>query len=94
MLTLLACEAEISQEEIDNVSTTYAEILIAESQYPDTVEQARVIDSIITVQGYTTRTAFNEQMRQLGEKPEQFRTILDSIQFKLERVRTDTTDTQ
>lgn len=80
-----SCGKQLSDENVDSISTLYAEILLEKSIGN---EDDGKVDSLLKANGYENVADFQQSIKQLAqEDPEGLRAVFDSTQKRLEKIR-------
>lgn len=83
---LVACSRWSNDDE--TFVRTYTEIIIIREQYPDTALANTKVAAILRQNGFT-EASFRQRFRDLAEKPERLRQILDTARNRARRIGED-----
>ena len=83
--TLAGCGDRISNDQLSDMSSSLADVLLQVQRGTDSTSRARLADSVARARGYDGWRGLRDEIGDVAIEPEKLRTMLDSTQKQIER---------
>lgn len=84
-LLLGACGERITPEEIEDVSASVADVLVAIQYGADSTARHRIADSVASAHGYDGWAELSNEIGVIATEPDRLRSLLDTTQRRIEK---------
>ena len=79
------CSERYSPSEIDEMSRSLANVMIAVQHGADSTARTRLADSVARAHGYSDWAELRNDVADVGTEPDRLRALLDSTQRRIEK---------